>query len=67
MTKLDWLARMLQPAQYSPARPGIAYRLDSLDIWRPGPAGLLEQISLIVGYIWLVVIARHYLRRSHAQ
>lgn len=46
---------------------GIAYRLDSLDIWRPGPAGLLEQISLIVGYIWLVVIARHYLQRSHAQ
>jgi hypothetical membrane protein len=46
---------------------GIAYRLDSLDIWRPGPAGLLEQVSLVVGYIWLVVIARHYLRRSHAQ
>lgn len=41
---------------------GIAYRLDTLEIWRPGPAGLLEQISLIVGYIWLVVIARHYLR-----
>lgn len=46
---------------------GIAYRLDSQDIWRPGPAGLLEQVSLIVGYIWLVVIARHYLRRSHVR
>lgn len=46
---------------------GIAYRLDTLDIWRPGPAGLLEQISLIVGYIWLILIARHYLRQSHPQ
>lgn len=46
---------------------GIAYRLDTLDIWRPGPAGLLEQISLIVGYIWLIMIARHYLRQSHPQ
>lgn len=46
---------------------GIADRLDTLDIWRPGPAGLLEQISLIVGYIWLIMIARHYLRQSHPQ
>ena len=45
---------------------GFAYRLDTLDILRPGLAGLLEQLSLIVGYVWLIVIARHYMRRTIA-
>ena len=39
---------------------GIAYRLDTLDIWRPAPAGLLEQASFIVGYAWIAVVAQHY-------
>jgi hypothetical protein len=42
---------------------GIAYRLDTLGIWRPAAAGLLEQISLLIGYGWLVAVAVLYLSR----
>lgn len=41
---------------------GIAYRLDTLGLWRPAPAGLLEQLSLLLGYCWAVAVAVHYLR-----
>lgn len=43
---------------------GIAYRLDTLDIWRPAPAGLLEQASFIVGYAWIALVAQHYAHTS---
>lgn len=41
---------------------GIAYRLDALGVWRPAAAGLLEQLSLLAGYVWLIAIGVHYLR-----
>lgn len=41
---------------------GIAYRLDSLGIWRPAPAGILEQLSLLAAYTWLIAIGIHYRR-----
>jgi len=41
---------------------GIAYRLDTLDIWRPAPAGLLEHLSLLTGFSWTVAVAVHLLR-----
>ncbi|MFD9950804.1 DUF998 domain-containing protein [Nonomuraea sp. NPDC059023] len=36
---------------------GIAYRLDTLGLWRPAPAGLLEHLSLVVGFCWITVLA----------
>lgn len=44
---------------------GIAYRLDTLGIWRPAPAGLLEHLSLLAGFCWLIAVGA-YLRRAHA-
>jgi hypothetical protein len=41
---------------------GIAYRLDSLGILRPAPAGILEQISLLAAYGWLIAIGIRYRR-----
>ena len=41
---------------------GIAYRLDSLGIWEPAPAGILEQLSLLAAYSWLIAIGSHYRR-----
>lgn len=43
---------------------GIAYRLDTLDIWRPAPAGLLEHLSLLTGFAWIVAVSVHLLRRQ---
>ena len=43
---------------------GIAYRLDSLEIWRPAPAGILEQLSLLAAYGWLIAIGVHYSRNQ---
>ncbi len=40
---------------------GIAYRLDTVGIWRPAAAGLLEQLSLVLGYGWMVAVAVVYL------
>lgn len=45
---------------------GIAYRLDTLGIWRPAPAGLLEHLSLLTGFAWIIAIAVHLLRRRAA-
>ncbi|MGW3351798.1 DUF998 domain-containing protein [Nonomuraea rubra] len=42
---------------------GIAYRLDTLAIWQPAPAGLLEHLSLLTGFGWIVLIGAHLLRR----
>jgi hypothetical protein len=42
---------------------GIAYRLDTLDIWRPAPAGLLEHLSLLTGFFWIIAVAACLLRR----
>ncbi|WP_104176113.1 DUF998 domain-containing protein [Arthrobacter sp. Y81] len=39
---------------------GIAYRLDSLGIWQPAPAGILEQLSLLAAYSWLIGFGIHY-------
>ncbi|MEV0235063.1 DUF998 domain-containing protein [Nonomuraea sp. NPDC050786] len=44
---------------------GIAYRLDTLGIWRSAPAGLLEHLSLLAGFCWLFAVGV-YLRRAHA-
>lgn len=41
---------------------GIAYRLDSLGIWQPAPAGILEQLSLLAAYSWLIAIGILYRR-----
>ena len=41
---------------------GIMYRLDSLEIWRPAPAGILEHLSLLAAYAWLIAIGIHYFR-----
>jgi hypothetical protein len=41
---------------------GIAYRLDTLDIWRPAPAGLLEHLSLLTGFSWTIAVAVLLLR-----
>ncbi|MFI9846692.1 DUF998 domain-containing protein [Nonomuraea sp. NPDC051941] len=43
---------------------GIAYRLDVLGLWRPAPAGLLEHLSLLTGFGWIVAVGVHLLR-SH--
>ncbi|MCA2229233.1 DUF998 domain-containing protein [Nonomuraea aurantiaca] len=43
---------------------GIAYRLDTLGICRPAPAGLLEHLSLLAGFCWIVAVGVH-LRRAH--
>ncbi|MGY4542788.1 hypothetical protein ACVWY0_002713 [Arthrobacter sp. UYNi723] len=40
----------------------IAYRLDALEIWRLAPAGILEQLSLLAAYSWLIAIGIHYCR-----
>lgn len=42
---------------------GIAYRLDTQGIWRPAPAGLLEHVSLLAGFGWLIAIGI-YLHRN---
>ncbi|WP_460344363.1 DUF998 domain-containing protein [Actinoallomurus acanthiterrae] len=44
---------------------GIAYRLDAQGLWRPAPAGLLEHLSLLAGFCWLIAVGV-YLRRVHA-
>jgi hypothetical protein len=36
---------------------GIAYRLDTLSAWRPAPAGLLEHLSLLAGFCWIIAVA----------
>jgi hypothetical protein len=41
---------------------GIAYRLDSLGIWQPAPSGILEKLSLLAAYGWLIGIGIHYRR-----
>lgn len=41
---------------------GIAYRLDTLGTWRPAPAGLLEHLSLLTGFLWIVAVATSLLR-----
>jgi hypothetical protein len=41
---------------------GIAYRLDTLGLWRPAPAGLLEHLSLLTGFCWIIVLGTHLLR-----
>ncbi len=43
---------------------GIAYRLDTLGVWRPAPAGLLEHLALLAGFCWTIAVAVHLL---HAQ
>ncbi|WP_084475818.1 DUF998 domain-containing protein [Arthrobacter sp. I3] len=43
---------------------GIAFRLDALEIWRPAPAGILEQLSLLVACGWLMAIGIHYSRNQ---
>lgn len=45
---------------------GIAYRLDVQDVWRPAPAGLLEHLSLLAGFCWIVAVAVHLLRAHSA-
>jgi hypothetical protein len=42
---------------------GIAYRLDTLGIWRPAPAGLLEHLALLAGFCWITAVAAGLLRR----
>ena len=42
---------------------GIAYRLDTQGIWRPAPAGLLEHVSLLARFGWLIAIGI-YLHRN---
>lgn len=42
---------------------GIAYRLDTLGLWRPAPAGLLEHLSLLTGFCWIIAVGVHLLRR----
>jgi len=42
---------------------GVAYRLDVLGIWRPAPAGLLEHLSLLAGFSWIIAVATWLLRR----
>jgi hypothetical protein len=42
---------------------GIAYRLDTLGIWRPAPAGLLEHLALLAGFCWIIAVATGLLRR----
>ncbi|MFI6743200.1 DUF998 domain-containing protein [Nonomuraea sp. NPDC050451] len=41
---------------------GIAYRLDTLSVWRPAPAGLLEHLSLLTGFVWIIAVGVHLLR-----
>ncbi|MEV4840238.1 DUF998 domain-containing protein [Nonomuraea sp. NPDC049486] len=41
---------------------GIAYRLDTLGRWQPAPAGLLEHLSLLTGFCWIIAVATHLLR-----
>ncbi|TMR20558.1 DUF998 domain-containing protein [Nonomuraea turkmeniaca] len=36
---------------------GIAYRLDILNLWQPAPAGLLEHLSLLAGFCWLIAVS----------
>jgi hypothetical protein len=42
---------------------GIAYRLDTLGIWQPAPAGLLEHLSLLTGFGWIVAVGVRLMRR----
>jgi hypothetical protein len=42
---------------------GFAYRLDTLDVWRPAPAGLLEHLSLLTGFGWTVAVGLTLSRR----
>ncbi|WP_188197382.1 DUF998 domain-containing protein [Nonomuraea sp. SYSU D8015] len=41
---------------------GIAYRLDVLGLWRPAPAGMLEHLSLLTGFGWIIAVGVHLLR-----
>ncbi|MEV0351475.1 DUF998 domain-containing protein [Nonomuraea sp. NPDC050680] len=41
---------------------GIAYRLDTLGLWRPAPAGLLEHLSLLTGFCWIIAVGVRLLR-----
>ncbi|WP_433432104.1 DUF998 domain-containing protein [Nonomuraea sp. CA-141351] len=41
---------------------GIAYRLDTLGLWRPAPAGLLEHLSLLTGFSWIIAVGVRLLR-----
>lgn len=43
---------------------GFAYRLDTLGAWRPAPAGLLEHLSLLTGFGWVIAVAVRCLRLS---
>lgn len=43
---------------------GIAYRLDTLGVWRPAPAGLLEHLALLTGFCWIIAVAVHLLRTA---
>lgn len=45
---------------------GIAYRLDTLGVWRPAPAGLLEHLALLAGFCWTIAVAVHLLRAHPA-
>ncbi|MFI0425060.1 DUF998 domain-containing protein [Spongiactinospora sp. 9N601] len=42
---------------------GIAFRLDGAGIWRPAPAGLLEHLSLLTGFCWIIALGVRLLRR----
>ncbi|GAA1761409.1 DUF998 domain-containing protein [Nonomuraea bangladeshensis] len=46
---------------------GIAYRLDTLGVWQPAPAGLLEHLSLLTGFSWVIAVAVYLLRRPTSQ
>jgi hypothetical protein len=43
---------------------GIAYRLDTQGVWRPAPAGLLEHVSLLAGFGWLIAIGIYLYRNG---
>jgi Protein of unknown function (DUF998) len=43
---------------------GIAYRLDTQGVWRPAPEGLLERVSLLAGFGWLIAIGIYLYRNG---
>ncbi|WP_188196828.1 DUF998 domain-containing protein [Nonomuraea sp. SYSU D8015] len=43
---------------------GIAYRLDTLGVWRPAPAGLLEHLSLLTAFCWIIAVGVRLLRQA---
>jgi hypothetical protein len=45
---------------------GIAYRLDTLGVWQPAPAGLLEHLALLAGFGWVAATAVGLLRHPSA-